>query len=117
MPPARTIRFTLSGPLFDNPNLGNQIVSEFLSIMHQILDGTALPRMRSRTPVQTGNLKQSLRIAYSPAEGIVTLGFTPRGFYWRFPRGLRDDLHDIAVKVVRANAQGALNLAVSRVLA
>ena len=118
MPPARTdIRFTLSGPLFDNPNLGNQIVAEFLSIMHNILDGTAMPRMRNRIPVQTGNLKKSLRIAYSPAEGIITLGFTPRGFYWRFPRGLRDDLHDIAVEVVRANAQAALNLAVSRVLA
>ena len=76
-----------------------------------------MPRMRNRIPVQTGNLKKSLRIAYSPAEGIITLGFTPRGFYWRFPRGLRDDLHDIAVGVVRANAQTALNLAVSRVLA
>ena len=70
-------RFTLSGPLFDNPNLGNQIVAEFLSIMHEILNGTAVPRMRSRIPVQTGNLKQSLRIAYSPEEGVVTIGFTP----------------------------------------
>ena len=110
-------RFTLSGPLFDNPNLGNQIAKEFLSIMHGVLDGTAVPRMRARIPVQTGNLKQSLRIAYSPGEGVVTIGFTPRGFYWRFPRGLRDDLNDIAVEVVRANAQNALNLAVSRVLA
>ena len=115
--PARTdIRFTLSGPLFNNPNLGNLIAKEFLSVMHTILDGTAMPRMRTRIPFQTGNLKQSLRIAYSPGEGVVTIGFTPRGFYWRFPHGLRDDLHDIAVEVVRANAQGALNLAVSRVL-
>ena len=116
--PARTdIRFTLSGPLFSNPDLGNQIAKEFLAVMHGVLDGTAVPRMRNRIPVQTGNLKKSLRIAYSPAEGVITLGFTPRGFYWRFPRGLPDDLHDIAVEVVRANAQGALNLAVSRVLA
>ena len=69
MPP-RTIGFRLSGPLFDNQNLGDQIVSRnSLSIMHQILDGTALSRMRNRIPVQTGNLKKSLRIAYSPAEG------------------------------------------------
>ena len=116
--PARTdIRFTLSGPLFDNPNLGNQIAKEFLSVMHSILDGVAMPRMRNRIPVQTGNLKQSLRIAYSPGEGVVTLEFTQRGFYWRFPRGLRDDLNEIAVGVVRDNAQAALNLAVSRVLA
>ena len=116
--PARTnIRFELSGPLFSNPTLGNQIAKEFLSVMHTILDGTAMPRMRGRIPVQTGNLKQSLRIAYSPAEGVVFLGFTNRGYYWRFPRGLRDDLNDIAVGVVRDNAQSALNLAVSRVLA
>ena len=84
--PARTnIRFELSGPLFSNPTLGNQIAKEFLSVMHTILDGTAMPRMRGRIPVQTGNLKQSLRIAYSPAGGGCFPGVYKQGILLAFP--------------------------------
>ena len=104
----------VEGPITD-PQLADKLIARTLDYLSHALSA-AMPTLTRKVPYRTGNLQRSLKIAYDRRRGVVRIGFTDAGYYWRFQRGLRRDLSRVFFSTIRANQQDSFNKAIADVI-
>ena len=108
------IDVTFEGPITD-PALADKLLARTLDYLSHALSAS-MPTLRGKVPYRTGNLRRSLKIAYDRRRGVVRIGFTDAGFYWRYQRGLARDLTRVFFSVIRSNQQDSFNKAIADVI-
>jgi len=76
-------RVDFSGPLFDDPDLGQAVEQAFLRNMHSLVEGPIRERLRPHLPKRTGRLRRSFTASRGRRE--TGLGFRDAP-YWRYQR-------------------------------
>ena len=111
-------RVEFSGPLFDQgpTYLSERITEELFKILAEGAQKQLIPRMRRITPFRSGQLKAA--ITMDAGKKRLRVGFTNRGYYWRFQRGgqLEREYDDMAVRIMRDLVRHGFQHAVNRAL-
>ena len=111
--PRGKVGFKLSGPLFDNPNLADDITNNFIEEMGGVIESKIMPKLADEVPVRTGRLKSGLTLRRTRRRIRVSY---ERGSYWPFQTALLRRQREIWTAGLKRYAPGAFRRAVKRAL-